>query len=68
MKYYYGKTAWKYVEKYKQYGSRQISPLRRFELFLKDKRFWNNPYLAFGVIVLKGFEYLAAGFGYLKSS
>jgi len=67
-KYYYGKTARAYKAKYKHYGSKQISLLYRFELFFKRKKFWNKPYLAVGVIILKGLEYLAAGIGYLKSS
>jgi len=64
-KYYYGKTAWKYVEKYKDYGSKQISPLRRFGLFLKDERFYSKPLLAVGVLILKSLEYVSAGFGFL---
>ena len=64
-KYYYGKTAWKYVKRYEQYGSRQISPLRRLRLFLRDKRFYSEPLLALGVLTLKGLECTSAGVGYL---
>ncbi len=64
-KYYYGKTAWKYVKKYKEYGSRQISPLRRFGLFFRNKKFYSKPLLALGVIILKSLEYLVAGMGYI---
>jgi len=64
-KYYYGKTAWKYVKRYKRYGAKQISPLRRFGLFLGDKRFYSKPLLALGVLALKGLEYASAGLGYL---
>jgi len=64
-KYYYGKTAWKYVKRYEQYGSRQISPLRRFGLFLEDKGFYSKPLLALSVLMLKGLEYMAAGVGYI---
>jgi len=64
-KYYYGKTAWKYVKRYKQYGTKQISPLRRFGLFLGDKRFYSEPLLALGVLALKSLEYASAGVGYL---
>ncbi len=39
-KYYYGKTAWKYVKRYEKYGTKQISPLKRFGLFLGDKGFY----------------------------
>lgn len=67
-KYYYGKTARRYKSKYAEYGSKQISMVYRFGLFLKSRRFWSKPQLAFGVIVLKGLEYLAASVGYLKSS
>ncbi|NJE06987.1 glycosyltransferase [Thermococcus sp. M39] len=64
-KYYYGKTAKMYKAKYRGYGSKQISLFYRFGLFFKRKRFWSKPHLAFGVIVLKGLEYLAAGLGYI---
>jgi len=64
-KYYYGKTALNYIKRYEQYGSRQISPLRRFGLFLRDKRFYSEPLLALGVLVLKSLEYVSAGVGYL---
>ncbi|WP_087036150.1 glycosyltransferase family 2 protein [Thermococcus litoralis] len=66
-KYYYGKTARRYKSKYAEYGSKQISMVYRFGLFLKSRRFWSKPQLAFGVIVLKGLEYLAGGMGYLFS-
>jgi len=61
-KYYYGKTASKYLKRYEQYGSMQISPLRRFRLFLRDKRFYSEPLLALDVLVLKGLEYLSTVF------
>ena len=64
-KYYYGKTAWKYKQKYKEYGSKQMSLLYRFGLFLRDKRFYSKPLLAMGVLTLKSLEYLSAGFGYI---
>jgi len=64
-KYYYGKTAWKYVEKYKEYGSKQISPIERFGLFLKNKRFYSKPLLAFGLLTLKSLEYVSGGLGFL---
>lgn len=64
-KYYYGKTALKYVKRYEQYGAKQISPLRRFRLFLRDKRFYSEPLLALGVLALKSLEYASAGLGYL---
>jgi len=64
-KYYYGKTAWNYLKRYEQYRSKQISPLRRFGLFLGDKRFYSKPLLAMGVLALKSLEYASAGLGYL---
>lgn len=64
-KYYYGKTAWKYVGKYKEYGGKQISPLSRFGLFFKNKEFYSKPLLALGVVILKSLEYASAGAGCL---
>jgi len=64
-KYYYGKTAWKYIKKYKNYGSKQINPIGRFGLFLKNKKFYSKPSLAVGVLALKSLEYAFAGLGYL---
>ena len=64
-KYYYGKSAWKYVRRYSQRGNKQVNPMRRFGLFLKNKRFHSKPFLAIGVITLKSLEYELAGFGYL---
>jgi len=64
-KYYYGKTAKQYIQKYKEYMNEQIGLLYRFRLFFKSKRFWNKPHLAFGVIALKILEYFVAGIGYL---
>lgn len=62
-KYYYGKTAWKYVKKYKNYGVKQISLFYRFGLFFRNKRFYSKPLLALGVIFLKTLEYISAGIG-----
>jgi len=64
-KFYYGKSAWKYVEKYKDYGSKQISPIERFGLFFKNKKFYSKPLLALGVLTLKSLEYMSAGLGFL---
>jgi len=64
-KYYYGKTAWKYVKRYEQYGSKQISPSGRFGLFLGDKMFFSRPSLALGVLTLKSLEYSLTGLGFL---
>jgi len=64
-KYYYGKTAWKYVKKYKEYGSKQVSIFYRFGLFLKNKKFYSKPLLALGLLTLKSLEYVSAGLGFL---
>jgi len=64
-KYYYGKTARVYRARYVEYGSMQMSLLYRFGLFLKNRRFWGKPQLAFSVLLLKLLEYLAAGLGYI---
>ena len=34
-------------------------------LFLRYRRFYSEPFLAFGVIILKSLEYVLAGAGYL---
>jgi len=64
-KYYYGKTAHKYKEKFNQYASKQISIFYRFSIFLRNKRFYSKPSLALGVLILKLLEYFAAGLGYV---
>jgi len=64
-KYYYGKTTRVYIAiaRYVEYGSMQISLLYRFGLFLKNRRFWSKPHLAFDVLLLELLGYLAAGLG-----
>ena len=64
-KYYYGKTAYEYKEKFNQYASKQISIFYRFSIFLRNKRFYSKPLLALGVLILKLLEYFAAGLGYV---
>jgi len=64
-KYYYGKTAYEYKEKFNQYASKQISFFYRFSIFLRNKRFYSKPLLALGVLILKLLEYFAAGLGYM---
>ncbi|MET1101604.1 MAG: glycosyltransferase family A protein [Pyrodictiaceae archaeon] len=70
-RYYYAKTARKYLEKYgsmhKDRVGIQVSPLHRYRLFLANRRFWRNPGLAVGVITLKTLEYLASLLGYLTA-
>jgi len=59
-KFQYGKTVHLYKHKYGDYSRVQASLWFRFGLFVKSwRRFLNRPALAFGVIVLKGLEFLA---------
>ena len=71
-RYYYAKTATKYLEKYgnthRSYIDFQINPLNRFKLFLANRKFWTNPRLAVGVVALKTLEYLASLLGYLTAT
>ena len=64
-KYYYGKTAFKYKERFGEHAHKQMSIFYRFSIFLKNRRFYFKPLLAFGVIILKILEYFSAGLGYL---
>ena len=66
-KFYYGKRASKYKEKFGKYATKQMSVFYRFSIFLKNKRFYSKPLLALGVIVLKLLEYFSAGSGFLVS-
>jgi hypothetical protein len=65
-KYYYGKTASIYKDRYKD-SKKQTSLFYRFSLFLRNERFYSKPSLAFGTIVLKLLEYFFAALGYLVS-
>jgi len=68
---YYAKTAKKYITRYrsidKAYITIQISPFYRFKLFFSDKRFWQRPDLALGVITLKILEYIISLASYLAT-
>ena len=64
-KYYYAKTLHIYQNKHPDYAYAQYNPFRRFGLFLKNRRFYSNPLLALGVLVIKSLEYIAAGVGYV---
>jgi glycosyltransferase involved in cell wall biosynthesis len=64
-KYQYGKTGWLYFRRYSSYAARQTGLLNRLRIFLKDRRFYSKPDLAFGVLALKSLEYAAAGLGFL---
>lgn len=66
-KFYYGKSASNYKEKYDNYASKQMSILRRTSIFLKNRRFYSKPLLALGVMTLKLLEYFSAGLGFLAS-
>ena len=64
-KFYYGKNASKYKEKFGGYANKQMGIFYRSSIFLKNKRFYSKPLLAVGVIVLKILEYFSAGLGFL---
>jgi len=64
-KYQYGKSAGNYLIKYKKYWKKQGSLFYRLSLFLKERRFYFNPFLAIAVLTLKAMEYFSAGLGYL---
>jgi glycosyltransferase involved in cell wall biosynthesis len=66
-KYYYAFTFSEYIKKHPEMAYKQINPLYRFGLFLKNKRFYSKPLLALGVIILKFLEYFSAGLGFLMS-
>ena len=67
-KFYYGKTIQAYEYKYKDFSRLQRSVQFRFGIFAADwQRFCSRPKLAFGVIFLKGMEYLAATLGLIYS-
>ena len=56
-KYYYGKSAFAYKQRYHNYALKQISPFYRLKIFLGKRRFYSRPTLALGIIVLKSLEY-----------
>jgi glycosyltransferase involved in cell wall biosynthesis len=65
-KFYYGKTASEYLRKYNRYGKKQTSLVYHYWTFFRNKRFFSQPILASGVLLLKALEYLSAGLGYLS--
>lgn len=64
-KFYYGKSAANYKEKYSNYAPKQLSIIYRFLIFLKNKRFYSKPWLVAGVAVLKLLEYFSVELGLL---
>jgi len=70
-KYYYGRTARIYINKYKdlynEHIKKQVNPIYRFKLFFLNGRFWKKQHLAIGVIVLKILEYVASILGYINA-
>lgn len=68
---YYAKTAKRYVKRIKNLNkdviNLQINPLYRYKLFLLNKKFWQRPSLALGVLMLKSLEYLFSLIGYILS-
>lgn len=67
-KFYYGKTAFKYKEKFGEHAHKQTSVFCRFSIFFRNKKFYFKPLLALSVIVLKILEYFSAALGYLTSN
>ncbi|MEM3335898.1 MAG: glycosyltransferase family A protein [Candidatus Aenigmatarchaeota archaeon] len=66
-KFYYGKSALRYKEKFNEYATKQMSIFYRFSILITNKRFYSKPLLGLGVIILKLLEYFSAGLGYLVS-
>jgi len=67
-KFYYGKTLKNYECRYGEYSKTQSSVWVRTKLFLANwRRFWSEPKLALGVILLKSLEYSAVIFGMVYS-
>jgi glycosyltransferase involved in cell wall biosynthesis len=63
-KFYYGKTIHSYGNKYGEYSKTQISIRFRLSLFARERRrFLGSPKLAFGLLLLKSLEYIAASSG-----
>lgn len=62
--YYYGKTLPKFVEKNKDKGIKQLSPIR--PAYLRHwKKFVRHPILTLGFIIYQVTRYSAAGIGYI---
>lgn len=71
-KFYYGKSLSEYQKKVEALGIKQtadwqIGIVGRYMIFLKNKRFYSQPLLAFGVLLLKTCEFVAGGLGMLFS-
>jgi glycosyltransferase involved in cell wall biosynthesis len=64
-KYYYGKTALIYREKYKNLYKKQMSLFYRLDLFFRNKKLYSKPLLAFGIFILKFLEYFSIKLGCL---
>lgn len=64
-KYYYGKSSWKYRERYKRYVTNQMNLVNRLQLFLWKKAFYRKPQLAFSVLILKSLEFFSIKMSYL---
>jgi glycosyltransferase involved in cell wall biosynthesis len=67
-KFNYGRTLKEYERKYWEYSRTQRSVWVRTKLFLANwRKFWREPKLAFGVILLKSLEYSSVVSGMLYS-
>lgn len=69
-KYYYSKSARKYINRYKHSTSVKIQRniVYRFILFFKNPIFWIHPHIALGVIALKTLEAMVSVLGYVNSN
>jgi glycosyltransferase involved in cell wall biosynthesis len=65
-KYYYGITASDYSKIYSDYCQEQLSVFSRLSIFFKNRRFYSNPSLTFGVIALKFSEFIFMSLGSLS--
>jgi glycosyltransferase involved in cell wall biosynthesis len=65
-KYYYGKSAFIYKQRYHNYALKQIAPSYRLKIFLGKRRFYSRPTPALGIIILKSLEYISAGLDYFS--
>ena len=66
-KFYYGKSLASYKKRHSGYASKQLSAIYRISIFLRNKRFYSEPLLAIGTIILKFLEYCLIALGSLES-
>ena len=66
-RYHYAKSAYIYLKRYESYKyvQKQISPIHRLKIFMLNGKFWANPILALGVLIMKFLEYIVSTLGYI---